>query len=187
MKWKGLQICSRCGPGALDQGDEPAPADYYVEGILDDPNLSRPIPYRGYVCADHLRLMESDGSRFHLKRELSNDARNRPRKVERNGCRANSAEIIHELSRGNLDEIAPAPPAPKSCTFRAANTSTKSAPAPPRRNHPRNTAREVGRFCGGAEDAEIIHESSHQNVHEMATAHCAPKSSTKTGIRTFTN
>lgn len=62
------RICAQCKAGdseaAREEGIMPAEADCYVEGKIVNNSFSGHefIPYRGYLCDDHLDMLLSDGA-----------------------------------------------------------------------------------------------------------------------------
>jgi len=54
-----MKTCSSCRAGEINRS-----ADYFVKGkIQGDYKI---IPYRAYICSDHLKMLEDDGAELKI-------------------------------------------------------------------------------------------------------------------------
>ena len=70
------RICASCRAGYADETDPevgPAEADFYVQGRVWGSHQTRMRPYQGYLCADHVTMMEDDGAVFTVCRKIQKE------------------------------------------------------------------------------------------------------------------
>ncbi len=63
MDNKKLKYCAQCRAG-----EKKIPADFRVKGRIW--GISRMIPYNGYICDDHLTMLEDDGAIINIIERL---------------------------------------------------------------------------------------------------------------------
>ena len=69
-----IKYCAQCKANAEAADDPnigPELASYYVQGTRPDYYTDRPVPYRAYLCEDHLEIELQDGANFTVQRKLN--------------------------------------------------------------------------------------------------------------------
>ena len=62
-----MKYCSQCKAGEIKK-----PADYFVKGIIQGDY--KMIPYRAYICSDHLQMLEDDEAQLKIIEYISHEA-----------------------------------------------------------------------------------------------------------------
>ena len=59
------KYCAQCRAGENKES-----ATVYVEGKIQSSYSDRMIPYKAYLCDDHLELLVTDGAEFRVQRKI---------------------------------------------------------------------------------------------------------------------